>query len=167
MGEHERGVTATLQRQSVVRFAVAQPSRAGVKRPEVTQFVLAQAGKDDRLTRAELSFVGTVDVSRERIPGLGTAATRLIVAIVNITREAMMRVGEWFEGDPFSVVFRPNKPEMAASDILLRLSVARKRSLGQQKCRLQPQPSLFVASWQGSPQVRLPHLEQHALHVKV
>ena len=42
--------------------------------------MLAQVGKDDRLTKAELSFVGTVDVSRERISGLDAAATRLIVA---------------------------------------------------------------------------------------
>jgi hypothetical protein len=99
-GEHERGATATSQRQSVVRVAVAQPSRDGDKRPEVTQLELAQAGKLDRLTGAEVSFVGTEDESRARISGLGTAATRLIVAMEIIMCEVMMRVEEWFEA-PF------------------------------------------------------------------
>jgi hypothetical protein len=93
-GEHESGATATLQRQSVVRFSVAQPSLAGVRSPDVTQLDLAQAGKPESSTGDELSFVG-VEVSRARIVGRGAAAAngRPTVAMVTMkVRESMLEV---------------------------------------------------------------------------
>jgi hypothetical protein len=91
-GEHESGATATSQRQWVVRVAVAvlQPSFAGERRPEVTQLVLAQAGKPDRLTGGESSFVGVASRGRNDSPGI--AAARLIVAMAIRTCGPMMTV---------------------------------------------------------------------------
>jgi hypothetical protein len=56
-GAQERGVTATTQRQSVVRVSTEQPSRAGERRLELIQLEFAQDGKSANDTGFDESFV--------------------------------------------------------------------------------------------------------------